>query len=80
MERRDFVRLLAAAPLATAGTPENPPVRVVTAHRPAQVPGMPGPYPGRVVAVKADASVDPATHVASGEVVREIPRSAGPTS
>src|SRR5947207_48761 len=86
MDRRDFVRLLAAAPFAPAWkdgaaaaaapdpmAPEPPPkLRIVTGYAPAAVPGMPGPYPGRVVAVKSDRSVDVETSAANDEVVREM--------
>jgi hypothetical protein len=74
VDRRDFVRLLAAAPLAPAGAgPEGKPgLRVVSAYAAAAVPGMPGPYPGRVVSVRADRSVDPATNAARADVVREM--------
>ena len=56
MDRRTFVRLLAAAPLAgSCADPHGlPPLRVVSSYGPAATPGMPGPYPGRVVAVSSD--------------------------
>jgi hypothetical protein len=79
MDRRAFVRLLAAAPFvpslrAEATRPEEtlPKVRVVTRHAPAALPGMPGAHPGRVVAVKSENCVDSATSVADAEVVREM--------
>jgi hypothetical protein len=78
MDRRAFVRLLAAAPLAPAltegaGPPETAPkLRVVTPYTAAAVPGMPGPYPGRVVSVKSERCVDSATNAANDEVVREM--------
>jgi len=49
-----------------------PPLRVVSSYAPAATPGMPGPYPGRVVAVKSDKCVDTATGQANDEVVREM--------
>ena len=62
------------APLA--GTFQIPPglpaLKVVSRYSPAAVPGMPGPYPGRVVAVKSDKSVDTSTGAANDEVVREM--------
>ena len=74
MQRRSFVRLLAAAPLA--GALQNlsgvPALRVESNYAPAAIPGMPGPYPGRVVSVKSDRSVDPSTGRADGAVVREM--------
>src|SRR5215213_4700802 len=74
MHRRTFVRLLAATPLAAklqipAGLP---PLKVVSRYAPAAVPGMPGPYPGRVVRVLSDKSVDTATGTANNDVVREM--------
>jgi hypothetical protein len=74
MHRREFVRLLAAAPLAQSlHTPsETPAVRVVSAFAPAATPGMPGPYPGRVVAVKSNKCVDTTTGSANDEIVREM--------
>jgi len=72
MDRRSFVRLLAAAPLAPALPEALPKLRVVTSYRPAAVPGMPGPYPGRVVAVKSEKSVDTASNAADDGVVREM--------
>jgi uncharacterized protein DUF362 len=49
-----------------------PALKVVSRYSPAAVPGMPGPYPGRVVAVKSDKSVDTSTGAANDEVVREM--------
>jgi uncharacterized protein (DUF362 family) len=74
MHRRSFVRLLAAAPLA--GTLQNlsgiPALRVESNYAPAKVPGMPGPYPGRVVSVKSDKAVDIPTGRADDAIVREM--------
>jgi uncharacterized protein (DUF362 family) len=81
MDRRSFLEMIAAAPLAASGragaaaesdlAPElpAPPYRVVTAYAPAAVPGMPGPYPGRVVSVKATGSID-----AQGGIVDDVVR------
>jgi hypothetical protein len=49
-----------------------PRLRVVSRYTPAALPGMPGPYPGRVVSVTSEKSVDVATGAASGDVVREM--------
>jgi hypothetical protein len=49
-----------------------PTLRVVSRYAPAAVPGMPGPYPGRVVAVTSEKSVDVASGAANGDVVREM--------
>jgi len=73
MERREFLELIATTPLATAVRPAAaeeatpaPKYKVVTRYAPAAVPGMPGPYPGRVVRTRsarlpttAEAPVDP---------------------
>ena len=74
MHRRTFVRLLAASPLVGAiqMRQDIPAFKVVSSFAPAKVPGMPGPYPGRVVSVKSDKSVDIATGKANDEVVREM--------
>jgi hypothetical protein len=74
MNRRTFVRLLAATPLATKLQIRTglPPLKVVTRYAPAPVPGMPGPYPGRVVRVRSDKSVDTTTGAANNDVVREM--------
>jgi hypothetical protein len=44
----------------------------VSAYTPAATPGMPGPYPGRVVTVTSARSVDVATGAANADVVREM--------
>jgi Domain of unknown function (DUF362) len=79
MKRRTFVRLLAAAPLArpmteepTSTSPGLPAMQVVTKYSAAARPGMPGPYPGRVIAVRSEKCVDPETSAANEEVVREM--------
>ena len=74
MHRRAFVRLLAAAPFARRFQIRTglPALKVVSRYSPAAVPGMPGPYPGRVVAVKSDKSVDTSTGAANDAVVREM--------
>src|SRR5260370_19076544 len=74
MDRRAFVRLLSAAPLARRLTvpPGRPALRVVSSYAAAATPGMPGRYPGRVVRVKSDRSVDTTTGAANDAVVREM--------
>ncbi len=78
MDRRDFVRLLAAVPFvpslekAAPAADGLPNLRVVTAYRPAALPGMPGPYPGKVVAVRSEKCVDTTTSAADDGVVREM--------
>src|SRR6185295_7122392 len=74
MYRRSFVRLLAAAPLAGAfqNVPGIPALRVESNYSPSKIPGMPGPYPGRVVSVKSEKSVDTSTGQANDAIVREM--------
>jgi hypothetical protein len=74
MNRRTFVRLLAATPLAAKFQLRTglPPLKIVSHYAPAAVPGMPGPYPGRVVRVKSDKSVDTSTGAADDGIVREM--------
>jgi hypothetical protein len=87
MHRRTFVRLLAVTPFVpapgTAATPsihqpasnparELPAFKVVSGYTAAAVPGMPGPYPGRVISVQSDKSVDVSSGKAQDEVVREM--------
>src|SRR6478735_3897138 len=49
-----------------------PPLKIVSRYSPAATPGMPGPFPGRVVTVKSDKSVDTTTNTANDQVVREM--------
>ncbi|MEO7789109.1 MAG: DUF362 domain-containing protein [Vicinamibacterales bacterium] len=84
MHRRTFVRLLAAAASARAVTQLDaapageqlraglPARRVVSAYAPTPGMGMPGPFPGRVISVTSDRSVDIATGQADDGVVREM--------
>jgi hypothetical protein len=74
MHRRTFVRLLAAAPLVQSLQlrSDRPALRVVSAYAPVKGSGMPGPYPGTVVAVKSDKCVDTTTGAANDEAVREM--------
>src|SRR5262249_17712822 len=83
MDRRAFLRRLAAATAVTAATsrtaasalqprPGLPRVKVVSRYAPAASPGMPGPYPGRVVSVTSAGSVDTSTGAANAEVVRDM--------
>jgi len=72
MDRRAFVGILGAAPLAFAQGENAPRYRVVSAYPPSPALGMPGPYPGSVVAVRSERSVDPVTNAANADVVREM--------
>jgi uncharacterized protein (DUF362 family) len=71
MDRRKFLGVAAASPLLAA--PAGDPVyHVVTRFKPAARPGMPGPYPGQVVQVRADSSVDAATGQVNRETVKQM--------
>lgn len=78
MKRRTFVQLLATTPLlssaaaADADGAEMPRYRTVTPYRAAATPGMPGPYPGRVVSVKSAKCLSEDGLKVDGEVVREM--------
>ena len=70
MERRTFL----AMPAAAAALPEIPKYRVVSPFQPSASPGMPGPYPGAVVSVKAEKSIDPETEKVDTPTVAEMVR------
>src|SRR5262245_8731167 len=74
MKRRKFVQLLAATPLATTikAKWDAPKYKVVTPYKPAAMPGMPGPYPGKVVSVKSAKCLSEDGLKIDGEVVREM--------
>ena len=71
MNRRRFLSLATAAPLV-AGPMDLPAYKTVTPYRPAPVPGMPGPYPGQVVRVHAEKSIDPASGKVDQATVRQM--------
>jgi uncharacterized protein (DUF362 family) len=78
MERRAFLELLAATPLAKAaradvGVERLPPpaYRIVTRFAPAALPGMPGPFPGRVVRTRSQRALNAAGAV-DAVVVRDM--------
>src|SRR5579863_9665209 len=68
MERRAFL----AMPAAAAILPGVPKYRVVSAFQPAARPGMPGPYPGSVVSVKYENSIDAQNEKVDPAVVAEM--------
>jgi hypothetical protein len=57
---------------AAKAASDLPALRVVSSYAPAPQPGMPGAYPGRVVAVASDKCVDTTTGKADDAVVREM--------
>ncbi len=73
MDRRAFLEMLAATPLAARLGAETgiPAYRVVSAYAAAAVPGMPGLWPGRVVSVRSPRSLDSTGRVVE-PVVREM--------
>ncbi len=76
MKRRTFVQLLAASPLAShsiqAESGDIPKYRVSSQYKPAATPGMPGPYPGRVITVKSAKCLDEKGERADAAIVREM--------
>jgi uncharacterized protein (DUF362 family) len=62
MDRRTFLASVPALMALNALQPRPVPnYRIVSSHRPAAVPGMPGPYPGRVVTVGSPRCIDEVT-------------------
>src|SRR5213078_4313674 len=81
MHRRAFVRLLAATAASARARvsadrlqirSDLPPLKIVSRYPHAASPGMPGPFPGRVIAVKSDKCVDTTTNTANDQVVRDM--------
>src|SRR5262249_1103 len=76
MKRRTFVQMLAATPLASTIHAEEstdiPKYKIVTPYKPAGAPGIPGPYPGKVISVKSAKCVSEDGLKIDGEVVREM--------
>jgi uncharacterized protein (DUF362 family) len=76
MDRRKFVQLLAATPLAKAVMADEkdgiPKYRIVGPHKSTGNLGMPGPYPGKVVSVKSAKCLDESGDHIQAEVVREM--------
>ncbi len=71
VDRRIFLQVAAATPLL-ASPADDPAYRVVTAYKPAAKPGMPGPYPGQVVRVHSENSIDAGTAKVNREVVKQM--------
>src|SRR4051794_17616459 len=72
IDRRCFLQASLAAPALAAGTASLPVYRTVTPFSKSKNPGMPGPYPGQVVKVHAERSVDDGTHAVDTAVVRQM--------
>ena len=62
MKRRTFLAAAASVPAFPAvNTRRTPDYRIVTKYQPAAQPGMPGPFPGRVVTVHSPKCIDEVT-------------------
>lgn len=74
MERRRFLEVSGAGVLRAAAPVREdlPRYRVITRHEPWPRPGMPGPYPGRVVRVRAGRSIDERTDRVDPAAVRTM--------
>jgi hypothetical protein len=72
MHRRAFLQVPLAGALLAAPKDELPGYRAVTRYKPAESPGMPGKYPGRVVSVHSARSIDEQTGKADPAVVKEM--------
>src|SRR5450755_3019970 len=70
MHRRTFLSM----PAAAAIQPTAPKYQIVSAFKTAPHPGMPGLYPGSVVSVKAEKSIDPQTEKVDPATVSEMIR------
>lgn len=71
VERRLFLQLAAAVPLA-AQSGDQPVYHVVTPYKPTDKRAMPGPYPGRVIRVHAEQSIDAQSEVVNRPVVQQM--------
>jgi len=74
MQRRDFLTLpsVAGVALAAPKTEELPKYRVQSSYAPAKQPGMPGPFPGRVVNVHSALNDAASTEKVDPAVVAEM--------
>ncbi len=72
MDRRNFLQLAAAATAHASTAPGIPAYRIVTPYAPSAHPGMPGPYPGKVVRTHSDKSIDSATSQVDVPTVHEM--------
>lgn len=72
LNRRTFLQSCAAASAATAAPAADPTYKVVSSYQPISGAGMPGAYPGQVVATHSNKSVDEATEQIDSGVVKEM--------
>jgi uncharacterized protein (DUF362 family) len=71
VDRRIFLQVAAGARLF-AGPVTEPVYRVVSFYKPAALPGMPGPYPGQVVRVHSENSIDAQSDKVNQDMVRQM--------
>jgi uncharacterized protein (DUF362 family) len=74
MQRRDFLTIPGLAASAAPARTGLPQYRIHSAHQAAANPGMPGPWPGRVVNVHAPAAIRPSDDFVDRTVVAEMMR------
>lgn len=73
MDRRKFLEWAALSPAALAKENDAlPKYTVVSSYKPSAQPGMPGKYPGQVVAVHAEKCVETAANKVDTPTVREM--------
>src|ERR1700680_111100 len=72
MHRRDFLQLATVASACAATPTDIPKYRIVSRFEPSPKPGMPGPFPGKVVRVHSEKSVNAATQKVDARTVGEM--------
>lgn len=72
MDRRRFLQTTAAFPALAQAAGDAPGYKIVSKYQPAAKPGMPGPYPGQVVAVHGDKAIDAESEKVDPAVLREM--------
>ena len=71
MDRRLFLQFAAATPLLAEPAGE-PVYKVVSRYQKMAGQGMPGPYPGQVIRVHSESSIDPAADQVNAPVVKQM--------
>jgi uncharacterized protein (DUF362 family) len=73
MDRREFLAAMAAMPALNVQEPRPvPKYHAVTSYKPTPLPGMPGPYPGRVVTVHSPNCIDAASEKVDAPTVKAM--------
>jgi Domain of unknown function (DUF362) len=72
VDRRLFLQLAASSTVAAQQPVENPVYHVVTPYKPSDKPGMPGPYPGQVVRIHSEKSLNVETDQVNRDVVKQM--------